>query len=215
MTRGSSPSGSFLALFAEYFNGIMPAFNPSKGLLMKKNVPQRQKKIPENLVLIGMFGSGKSTIGRLLAQKLRYHFVDVDHLIEGKYKMPLQKVLDKLGMKGFMRMEDEALQVLQYRHCVIAPGGSAVYYPKGMRQLKKLGPCVFLKVELAELQKRMPNWSNRGVVCRGGETLTALYKERAPLFKKYADFTIETKNRTAAKIAKEILESLQQDGPAR
>ena len=176
---------------------------------MKKNTPKRPTEFPENLVLIGMFGSGKSTIGRLLAQKLRYHFVDVDHLIEGKYKMPLQKVLDRLGMKGFMKMEEGALQALRYRHCVIAPGGSAVYYPKGMRQLKKLGPCIFLKAELTELQRRLPNWSNRGVVRRGGETLPALYRERAPLFKKYADLTVETKGRHASKIAAEILKSLQ------
>jgi len=156
-----------------------------------------------------MFGSGKSTIGRLLAEKLRYHFVDVDHLIEGKYKMPLQKVLDKLGMKGFMKMEDEALQALRYRHCVIAPGGSAVYYPKGMRQIKKLGPCLFLKTELPELKKRLTDWSNRGVVRRGGNTLDQLYRERAPLFKKYADLTVETKGRPAPRITAEILKRLQ------
>ncbi len=175
---------------------------------MDKTYP-RSKAFPENLVLIGMFGSGKSTVGRLLAQKLRYHFVDVDQLIEGKYKMPLQKVLDKLGMKGFMKMEDETLRVLRYRHCVIAPGGSAVYYPKGMRQLKKLGPCVFLKTELAELQKRLTDWSNRGVVRRGGDSLAQLYRERAPLFRKYADLTVETKGRTAPKIAAEVLKNLQ------
>ncbi len=164
---------------------------------------------PENIVLIGMFGSGKSTVGRLLAEKLRYHFVDVDHLIEAKYRMPLQKVLDKLGMKGFMRMEDETLRALRYRHCVIAPGGSAVYYPKGMRHLKGLGPCVFLKVELEDLQKRLPDWSNRGVVCRGGGTLPALYRERAPLFSQHADLTVETKAKSAPKIAVEILKNLQ------
>lgn len=155
-----------------------------------------------------MFGSGKSTVGRVLAQKLRYHFVDVDHLIEAKYRMPLQKVLDKLGMQGFMKMEDETLQALHYRHCVISPGGSAVYYPKGMRQLKRLGPCVFLKVELKELQKRLPDWSNRGVVCRGGGTLPSLYKERAPLFRKYSDLTLEAKGKSAAKIAMGILKNL-------
>jgi shikimate kinase len=123
--------------------------------------------------------------------------------------MPLQKVLDKLGMKGFMKMEDEALRVLRYRHCVIAPGGSAVYYPKGMKQLKKLGPCIFLNVELEDLQRRLPNWSNRGVVCRGGSTLKALYRERAPLFKKYSDLTVETKRKSASKIALEVLQRLQ------
>ena len=75
-----------------------------------KSEKEKARKFPQNLVLIGMFGSGKSTIGRLLAEKLRYHFVDVDHLIEAKYRMPLQKVLDKLGTKAFMKMEDEAIQ---------------------------------------------------------------------------------------------------------
>jgi shikimate kinase len=164
---------------------------------------------PENLVLIGMFGSGKSTVGKLLAEKLRYHFVDVDHLIEAKYRLPLQKVLDKLGMKKFMDMEDKAIQALHYRHCVISPGGSAVYYPKAMKHLAELGPRIFLKISLEDLQKRLPDWSNRGVVCRGGATLPALYRERAPLFKRYADVTVEAKGTAAEKIAKDILHQLQ------
>lgn len=172
----------------------------------------RPKGFPDNLVLIGMFGSGKSTVGRLLAQKLRYSFVDVDHLIESKYKKPLQKVLDELGMKGFMRMEDQVLRTLHYRHCVISPGGSAVYYPKGMAHLKKLGPRIFLKVSLGSLKRRLPDWSNRGVVCRGGSTLPALYRERAPLFRKYADLTVDAKGKDAGKIALEVLERLKISG---
>jgi shikimate kinase len=181
---------------------------------MKKAATQESKTIirpvdfPENLVLIGMFGSGKSTVGRLLAQKLRYTFVDVDHLIEAQYKMPLQKVLDKLGMKKFMEMEDKTIQNLHYRHCVLSPGGSAVYYPKAMKQLQKLGPRVFLKVSLEDLKKRLPDWSNRGVVCRGGSTLPALYRERAPLFRKFSDLTVDAKGTSAEKIAKQILEKL-------
>jgi shikimate kinase len=179
---------------------------------MKKSV---QSRFPQNIVLIGMFGSGKSTIGRALAQKLRYHFVDVDHLIEAKFRKPLQRVLDELGMKGFMKMEDETLQSLQYRHCVISPGGSAVYYSKGMARLKKLGPRVFLKVSLPTLQRRLPDWSNRGVVCRGGSTLPALYRERAPLFRKYADLTIEAKGDNAEKNAARILKALTPIVPPR
>ncbi len=173
-----------------------------------KSKKETAQKLPQNLVLIGMFGSGKSTIGRLLAEELRYHFVDVDHLIEAKYRMPLQKVLDKLGTKAFMRMEDEAIQALRSRHCVVSPGGSAVYYPKGMKHLAGLGPLIYLKVPLAELKKRLPDWSNRGVVCRGGSTLPALFKERAPLFRKYADLTVDAQGKNAKKIAKEILEKL-------
>ncbi len=178
----------------------------------------RPKGFPENLVLIGMFGSGKSTIGRILAQKLRYHFVDVDQLIERRYQKPLQRVLDELGIKDFMKMEDDALQKLRQWHAVLAPGGSAVYYPKGMAQLKKLGPRIYLKVSLTTLKKRLPDWSNRGVVCRGGNTLSALYQERTPLFKKYADHTINTRGKSAEKIAQEILDIFYQSSrksPAR
>jgi shikimate kinase len=164
----------------------------------------RPKNFPENIVLIGMFGSGKSTIGKHLAQKLRYHFADVDELIERKYQKPLQRVLDELGMKAFMKMEDQTLQLLRQWHSVISPGGSAVYYPKGMAQLSRLGPCIYLKTSLSTLKKRLPDWSQRGVVCRGGTTLSALFKERSPLFKKYADYTIDTRGKSAEKIADAI-----------
>ena len=174
---------------------------------MKSTMVRKRKPFesPENLVLIGMFGSGKSTVGKLLAEKLRYTFIDVDHLIERKFKKPLQRVLDDLGMKKFMKMEDETIRALRYWHCVISPGGSAVYYPRGMKQLKQLGPRIFLKVSLTELKKRLPVWNNRGVVCRGGNSLSALYRERAPLFSRYGDITIETKGKSAEKIASEIL----------
>jgi shikimate kinase len=177
---------------------------------VKKPVLNPREK-PENLVLIGMFGSGKSTIGKILAEKLRYHFVDVDHLIERKFQKPLQRVLDDLGIKGFMKMEDETIQALRYRHCVISPGGSAVYYPKAMKQLALLGPRIYLKVELKELRRRLPDWSNRGVVCRGGNTLAALYRERAPLFKKYADLTVDGSAGNAAAIASRILAQLAEE----
>ncbi len=178
----------------------------SKKVTVKSEV--RPLNFPQNLVLIGMFGSGKSTLGRMLAEKLRYHFVDVDQLIERKYRKPLQRVLDELGTKAFMKMEDETLQALRNWHCVVSPGGSAVYYPKGMKHLKSLGPRIYLKVELGELKKRLPDWSNRGVVCRGGNTLPALFKERTPLFRQYADLTVDTQGKSADKIVKEILERL-------
>jgi shikimate kinase len=169
----------------------------------------KPKELPENIVLIGMFGSGKSTVGKILAQKLRYHFVDVDHLIEMKFRKPLQRVLDELGMKKFMRMEEETIRALRNWHCVVSPGGSAVYYPKGMSHLKSLGARVFLKVSLPDLKRRLPDWSKRGVVCRGGNSLPALYRERASLFKKYADLTVDTRGKSAEKIANEILKQLK------
>jgi shikimate kinase len=168
----------------------------------------RPEGFPENLVLIGMFGSGKSTVGKILAQHLRYHFVDVDHLIEAKFRKPLQRILDDLGTRGFMRMEEQTLLSLRNWHCVISPGGSAVYYPRAMRHLRGLGPRVFLKASLPELKKRLPDWSNRGVIRRGGETLAALFRERAPLLAKHSDLTVRTRGKSPERTAREILEAL-------
>jgi shikimate kinase len=176
--------------------------------VMKKTSSDKPMSFPENLVLIGMFGSGKSTIGRLLAQKLRYHFVDVDRLIEAKYKKPLNKVLGSLSLKRFMKMEDETIQALHYWHCVIAPGGSAVYYPQAMKHLKTLGPRIHLNLTLDDLRGFVPDFSTRGVVSRGAVTLPQLYRERSPLYRKYADFTIQTHGKSNDAIAREILKTL-------
>jgi len=169
------------------------------------------KPFPDNLVLIGMFGSGKSTVGRILANRKRYNFVDVDHLIEMKYRKPLGKIYDQLGMKEFMRVEEETILTLRTRRCILAPGGSAVYYPKGMRHLKKLGTCVYLRVSVDEIKKRLPDWSNRGAVCRGGNTIPALYRERTPLYRKYADHVVDASGRSFERIADRVLSALGQE----
>jgi shikimate kinase len=161
-----------------------------------------------NIILIGMFGSGKSTVGRIIADKLRYTLVDTDLLIERKYKKPLQRVLDELGMKSFMAMEDKTLQDIQTRRCVVAPGGSSVYYPKGMAHLRKLGPVVFLKVDLAEIKDRIPDISNRGTVRRGGDSISALYRERSPLYRKYADIIMDANSQNWQKTAAEVIKAL-------
>lgn len=161
-----------------------------------------------NIILIGMFGSGKSTVGRIIADQLRYTLVDTDQLIERKYKKSLQRVLDELGMKSFMAMEDKTLQDIQTRRCVVAPGGSSVYYPKGMANLRKLGPVVFLKVDLAEIKDRIPDISNRGTVRRGGDSIPALYRERAPLYRKYADIIVDANSQNWQKTAAEVIKAL-------
>jgi shikimate kinase len=171
--------------------------------------PQLERKaIPNNLVLIGMFGSGKSTVGRYLAETIRYDFVDVDQLIERRFQKPLGRVMELLGMKGFMKAEEEVILTLRHRHCVIAPGGSAVYYPKAMRHLKSLGTCVFLKVPLAEINKRVAIWPRQAVVYRGGTTLNALFRERKPLYERYADLTVDSSSRSAELVTNLILRRL-------
>ncbi len=167
-----------------------------------------RKVLPNNLIMIGMFGSGKSTIGRHLAQKIRYDFVDVDQLIERRYQKPLGRVMDMLGMKGFMKAEEEVILTLRNRHCVIAPGGSAVYYPKAMKHLKNLGPCVFLKVPQGELKARVGGPLKAHVVRRGGSTLRALFAERKPLYDRYADLTVDGASHSVEKICGLILYQL-------
>jgi shikimate kinase len=167
-----------------------------------------RKALPDNLVMIGMFGSGKSTVGRRLAQRIRYDFVDVDQLVEMRFQRPLGRVMEMLGMKGFMRAEEEVLLTLRHRHCVIATGGSAVYYPKAMRHLKTLGPRVFLKVPLEELKSRNGNRLDQAVVRRGGNTLRALFSERKPLFERYADLTVDGTSRSVELVSNLILRKL-------
>jgi shikimate kinase len=108
-------------------------------------------------------------------------------------------------MRRFMAVEDRTLRALRTRRCVIAPGGSAVYYPRGMAALKRLGPVVYLRVSLAELKKRLPDWSSRGVVCRGGTSLSALFRERSPLYRRYADVTVDANGRNWDKMASAAL----------
>ncbi len=167
-----------------------------------------QNGYPPNITLIGMFGSGKSTVARLMAKRLRYHVVDVDHVIEHNFKKSLQKVLDDLGIRKFMAMEDQTLRTLKSRRCVIAPGGSAVYYPIGMKALQKMGPLVYLKVSLVELKRRLPDWSSRGVVCRGGSTLPVLFRERSPLYRQYADITVDANGQNWDKMAEAALKGV-------
>ena len=174
---------------------------------MEKIVVDR-KTLPNNLVLIGMFGSGKSTVGRALAQRVRYDFVDVDQLIERRHQKPLGRIMEMLGLKEFMRLEEDVILTLRSRHCVIAPGGSAVYYPKAMKHLKTLGPCVYLKVPLAEIRKRVGEELASAVVRRGGNTLSDLFRERKPLYERYADLTVEGKGPSAEKVSDSILQRL-------
>ena len=144
-----------------------------------------------NITLIGMPGSGKSTVGRLLAQRLGYAFLDVDPLIVEAYQAPnLQKVLDDLGTEAFLDAEAEVICTLDCDNTVLAPGGSAVLREKGALHLKKLGPVVYLKPSTQTLLKRLGNLATRGVTLAPGQTIQDLYDYRAPFYEKYADITI-------------------------
>ena len=149
-----------------------------------------------NITLIGMAGAGKSTIGRALAKRLNYTFIDVDCLITEKTGMTLQALIDKQGDSALIKFEEEAiLKLLKIEKCIISPGGSVVYSEKAMEHLKKVSKIIFLDASFRSIVKRIRNARNRGIVGLGDRSLRELFEERTILYKRYADFSIKVKGR--------------------
>ena len=138
-----------------------------------------------------MPGSGKSTVGVLLAKLLGYQFLDVDLLIQEREGALLQEILDSRGTQAFLDAEEAAVRSLNCRRTVIAPGGSAVCREGAALHLKAMGPVVYLRVPLEELERRIQNLSTRGVAMEPGQTLADVMAYRAPLYDKYADLTVD------------------------
>ena len=145
----------------------------------------------DNITLIGMPGSGKSTAGVLLAKLLGYQFLDVDLLIQEREGALLQELLDLRGTAAFLDAEEAAVHTLSCRHTVIAPGGSAVCREGAALHLKELGPVVYLRVPLEELTRRVQNLSTRGIAMEPGQTLADVMAYRDPLYRKYADLVVD------------------------
>ena len=140
----------------------------------------------DNVVLIGMPGAGKSTLGVVLAKILGYEFIDADLLIQSKLDKTLQKIIDACGPDGFIEVENEVLCTLSASRAVIATGGSAVYSDEAMNHLKSIGTVVYLRVSYEELESRLGGLHERGVVMKNGMgmSLADLYEERRPLYEK-------------------------------
>jgi shikimate kinase len=161
-----------------------------------------------NIVLIGMPGSGKTTVGRELSRRTGMPQADGDHIIEDVEGRKLQEILDAEGIGYFQTMEGKILSSLTYENYVISPGGSAVYYPEAMAHLLNIGNVIYLNVEFPEICRRVTNLDSRGIVFKEGQTFEDLYNERTPLYEKYADVNLVTKGMTAAETAEEILRIL-------
>ena len=145
----------------------------------------------DNITLIGMPGSGKSTVGVLLAKALGYNFLDLDLLIQQREGMLLQDILDEHGVERFLDKEAETICSVECSRTVLAPGGSVVCQEDGMAHLKGLGPVVYLRVPMDELNRRIKNLSSRGIAMNPGESLADVMAFRAPLYEKYADLTVD------------------------
>ena len=145
----------------------------------------------ENIVLIGMPGVGKSTIGVVLAKVLGYEFIDADLLIQKAEGKLLREIIEEKGTDGFIEVENRVNSQIRTTHSVIATGGSVVYGKEAMEHLGSIGTIVYLKQNLKPLERRLRNIKGRGVVLKPGQTLAGLYKERVVLYEKYADIIVD------------------------
>ncbi len=163
----------------------------------------------DNVVLIGMPTSGKSTMGVILAKILGYRFLDADIVIQEKEGKKLSKIIEEEGVDGFIEIENRINAGIETEKTVIATGGSVVYGKEAMDHYKNIGKVVYLKVDMDTLTKRLHNAKQRGVVMREGQSLVSLYNERSALYEKYADITIEEKNFTMEEVIDITLEALK------
>ncbi len=164
----------------------------------------RCKKVRSNIVLIGMPGSGKSTCGVVAAKLLLKNFFDTDLLIQNLEGSSLQNIIDNKGNDYFERAEENAVLDLDIQGTVIATGGSVIYSDKSMEHLKKLGRIIYLHLDYEHMCKRISDLSTRGVLLKKGETLKDMYDERLPLYRKWADITIDCGNNTIEQTAQAI-----------
>ena len=160
-----------------------------------------------NLVLIGMAGAGKSTVGPLLARMLVYGFVDVDDLIVADQQQSLQALVDRHGAAWFRELEERILLGLNLHRHIMATGGSAIYGAAGMKHLQESGLVVYLDVPLAILEARVGDVATRGLAREEGQSFAQLFAERQPLYLKYADIRIECAEKTIAAICDEIIQA--------
>jgi len=144
-----------------------------------------------NIVLIGMPGSGKSTVGVVLAKVLGYKFIDSDLLIQEREGRLLHEIMEQDGIDRFIQIENDVNAHIEAERSIIATGGSVVYGKEAMEHLREIGTVIYLKLEYGHLTKRLGNLKDRGVVLRAGQTLRELYQERVPLYEKYAHITIQ------------------------
>ena len=162
-----------------------------------------------NVVLIGMPGAGKSTVGVLLAKRLGLDFLDTDVLLQARQGRRLQQILDSEGLATFRRLEEEILLGLAVRGTVIATGGSVVYSAPGMAALQRNATLVFLDVPLGELRRRIADMGARGMVIAPGQSFDDLYAKRLPLYRRYADLTVNGADKTVENLVAEIAAHLE------
>ncbi|MBE6579252.1 MAG: shikimate kinase [Ruminococcaceae bacterium] len=162
----------------------------------------------KNVILVGMPGSGKSTLGILLAKKIHYGYIDSDSVIVAGAGKLLPDLIAELGNEGFLALEARVNASLDVRSCVISTGGSAIYRGDVIEKMKKNGVVVYLKISYEEMAKRLGDYKRRGVVLQEGFTLRDLYEERAPLYERHADYILPLDGETVEESTDKLVELL-------
>lgn len=157
-----------------------------------------------NIVLIGMPGSGKSTVGVLLAKAVKKPFIDTDLLIQQRENRFLQEIIDNDGIDAFKQIEESVITGMNPDNSIIATGGSVIYSSRAMAHLREKSIIVYLAVKPYQLNKRLKNIKTRGIALKKGQTLEDLFNERIPLYEKYADITVDCAHKHIETIVKEI-----------
>lgn len=162
----------------------------------------------QNLILIGMPGVGKSTIGVIVAKMLGFKFIDSDIIIQDIEKRRLREIIDEEGIDGFIEIENRVNASIEADRTVIATGGSVVYGREAMEHLKSIGKVVYIMLSYKQLNKRLNDIKNRGVVLKKGQSLKDLYDERRVLYEKYADVIVDEENCSIEQTIAKLLEAV-------
>jgi shikimate kinase len=169
---------------------------------------RRMQNPMKNIVLIGMPGAGKSSMGVILAKILGRNFIDTDIVAQEQTGRFLQEIIDEEGTGAFLGTEEKTIVSLQSHHAVIATGGSVVLSEKAMEYLKKDSIVIYLKISCEEMTRRLNNITTRGIVLAAGQSLCDMYSQRVPLYEKYADITIDCSDDDFEHCIRNVLDKL-------
>lgn len=165
-----------------------------------------------NIILIGMPGAGKSTLGVLLARAMNYRFLDTDLLIQEREGKLLREIIAEEGLERFIEIEGEVNAGINVERTVIAPGGSAIYSEHAMKHFSEIGTVVYLHVPVTELSKRLGDLKRRGVVLKEGQDLNSLYEERRVYYERYAQVTVDVTKHEIGDVLEELVRKLKEIG---